>query len=424
MKDLYGYIDYVTRDEIRGWALDENGPAAISVSIDGKPVEAIIERTARPDVRQAYPDWRDSGESGFRLFLPPARLSTRGPMANVRVEARSGQDVRAMVATVPSQIGPDQAADGGLAHWKLRPSPFPPAVMAHIACSSGARWSDLKVWTADAIEEAVEVLLFLFRHGSRRGDGLFAYFSFLSRAARAFDFIAGNFPRITDLKDKSSEGIASDPREHFSMAHHLYTLRSLGVRGDFLEFGCFKGFSTSCLSFACQLLSMRMRVFDSFQGLPPSHSTYYRAGDFAASLEEVTRNVQNFGSIHAVTFHKGYFAEVLPRVKLGPAAAIWLDVDLEASASDAMVVLPRLDAGGCVFCHECLPEHFDKEGNMPAAQNPDSVLAPIAKAFIAGGRDPRGRHLVAYTAAIWDARRSVPPPGPAIVRLFDALLAG
>ena len=41
---------------------------------------------------------------------------------------------------------------------------------------------------------------------------------------------------------------ANSPIEMISIAHHLYVMKSYGITGDFAEFGCFKGFSSSMLS--------------------------------------------------------------------------------------------------------------------------------------------------------------------------------
>jgi hypothetical protein len=293
--------------------------------------------------------------------------------------------------------------------------------MASIEAASETNWRGSQRWSEDALSEAVEVLLFVFKAGSRRATGLFAYFSFLSRIARGFQFVEKQFPRTTSSSGKDSNAVASSAQELFLIAHHLMTLKAYGVKGDFLEFGCFKGFSTSCLSFACLLLEMRMHVFDSFAGLPASDSSYYGAGDFAGSFDEVMRNVENFGARQVVTFHKGFFAEVIPTIDL-KIAALWLDVDIESSARSVMNVLPRLHPKGCVFSHECWPEHFDRNGNIMVQPGPDAVLPPIKDAFTADNRPPKGRYFVGRTGAIWDDGKSVPPPAPAMLRLYDAIL--
>ena len=415
------WIDSCTRDEITGWAFGEAGLAEIDVSVNGIPVDVALVRQNRADVGEGRPLYPHSGQSGFLLRLPSSPLDARSPRAEVRVRMTSGDDSHDVVFSLPSATGAPASA---LSHWRERPSPFPPEVMAAIQAVSGTPWSDTTAWTESSIEEAVDVLLFLLKTGSRQSGELFPYFSYLNRIAHAFAFTARNFLHMSASNGKDLEAAASTPLEHFVIAHHLYTLKSHGVMGDLLEFGCFKGFSTSCLSFACRLLGMRMQVFDSFEGLPPSDSIFYEAGDFAGSLAEVKRNVGNFGSPEAVTYHKGFFADVLPHVELGPVACMWMDVDLAVSARDALQVLNRLDPRSCLFSHECRPDYFENDGQIKTGEAPEFVLPPIREAFIREGRQPLGRFLSGNTGVVWDTARSIPAPGPAVLKLYDAFRTG
>ena len=415
------HIDCATRDEISGWCLGEDAPAVIELFINGRLTEACIQRVVRHDVGQALPDVPHGAESGFRITLPTERLDPATPISSVAVTIASGAGAESVSFSLPSAIGADSSAEE---YWGARQSPFPPQVMALIENASESDWRAFERWSEEAVAGAVEVLLFLFKAGSRRTKGLFSYFSFLSRVAHAFHFAEKHFPRTTSSSGKDHDAVASSAQEHFLIAHHLMTLKAHGVDGDFLEFGCFKGFSTSCLSFACLLLNTRMHVFDSFAGLPASDSNYYRTGDFAGSFDEVIENVENFGSPQVVTFHRGYFADVVPKIDIRSVASLWLDVDLESSSRDVMRILPQLHPKGCVFSHECWPEHFDKRGSITTQRSPDLVLAPIKEAFTADNRRPTGRYLVGHTGAIWDDTRSIPPPATAMLRLYDALVGG
>jgi hypothetical protein len=413
------HIDCATRDEISGWAVGGDAPAAIELLVNGRSAQAAIQRVVRHDLRQAFPSLPHAADSGFRIVLPTERLDSPTPLSSVVVTIGSGAGAESVSFRLPSVIEADASADD---YWRARQSPFPPQVMALIEDASEINWRSLEIWSHDAVSDAVEVLLFLLKTGSRRAKGLFSYFSFLSRIAHAFHFVEKQFPRTTSSSGKDHDAVASSAQEHFLIAHHLMTLKAHGVGGDFLEFGCFKGFSTSCLSFACLLLNIRLHVFDSFQGLPASDSTYYDAGDFAGGFDEVLKNVENFGSPEAVTFHKGFFADVVPTIDVETIASVWLDVDLESSARDVMTILPRLHPKGCVFSHECWPEHFDESGAITAERSPDLVFAPIKEAFTADNRRAKGRYLVGHTGTIWDDNRSIPPPAPAILRLYDAML--
>lgn len=104
------------------------------------------------------------------------------------------------------------------------------------------------------------------------------------RATRAhFQFVDKYFPETnTSLgaNVRNANCKQNTIEELFAIAHHLFVLKSHGVAGDFVKFGCFKGFSSSLLSFACGLLGTPMHLYDSFEGLPSSTS-YHQAGDFA-----------------------------------------------------------------------------------------------------------------------------------------------
>jgi O-methyltransferase len=413
------WLDRCTRDGIRGWAFGEHGPATVRIFINGRPADFPLIRLARPDVAKACPEYPYSGESGFHVELPLGPLEPEGRVATVCIELADGDDAQRIETRMPSSISADPARTS---YWRDKRSPFPPEVMAAIESGSENAWADIGTWSAGEIEEAVEVLLFLLKTGSRVRSQLFSYFAFLNRIAHAFEFAAANFPNGSPRMGKDAEAVASSPQEHFLISHHLLTLKAHGLDGDLAEFGCFKGFSTSCLSFACALLGMRMHVFDSFEGLPSSESGYYRAGDFAGSLEEVSRNIANFGSPQAVSFHKGFFADVVPTLALGPLACIWMDVDLEISARDALQVLPKLDPRGCLFAHECAPELFDDNGDIVEWRGPEAVLPPVKDAFIADRRAPAGRYLYGYTGVVWDRAASIPAPGPAMIRLYNELL--
>jgi O-methyltransferase len=404
------HIDRATRDEISGWCLGDEAPASIELSINGKLTESCIQRVTRPDVGRALPNLPHAAESGFRIVLPTERLDPAAPISSVSLTFTSGGGKESLSFSLPSAIEADSSAEE---YWSSRQSPFPPQVMALIESASEIEWRSFERWPEDAVSKAVEVLLFLSKVGSRRAKGLFSYFSFLSRVAHAFHFAERHFP---------PNAAASSAREIFLIAHHLMTLKAHGVEGDFLEFGCFKGFSTSCLSFACRLLDIRMHVFDSFEGLPASDSNYYSTGDYAGSFDEVTKNVENFGSPQVVTWHRGFFADVVPKINIQSIASLWLDVDLESSSQDVMGILPQLHPKGCVFSHECCPEYFDKDGTITAERSPDLVLCPIKTAFMADNRRPTGRYLTGYTGVIWDEGRSIPPPTPAMLRLYDAML--
>ena len=176
---------------------------------------------------------------------------------------------------------------------------------------------------------------------------------------------------IAEVYDLRSGAIMKGQKEHLRqvdiddvlyMANHLYLLSSFGVEGALLECGCSHGYSTCCLSHACARLGRRLYSADSFEGLPqpPDDESYFRKGDFAASLEETSANVGALGRPEAVTFLRGWFSNSLKGWN-EPLCMIWLDVDLYESARDVIEnTLSSLDHRGVIYSHE----FTDREGRV------------------------------------------------------------
>jgi O-methyltransferase len=222
-----------------------------------------------------------------------------------------------------------------------------------------------------------------------------------------FRFVSDHFDPINHLVDPSAKDYraqATSPDEMLCIANHLYVLQTRGVLETLIECGCFKGFSTCCLSQACAWLGVKMHVFDSFEGLPSSASDYYSEGDFRAPIDEVLDNVRTFGQLAAVELHQGFFSQTLPYFT-EPVGCIWMDVDLKSSAQDVMALLPRLPVESCVFSHELPSEAFVGGKPQPTVSE---VLPPLVDAFTADGREPMGQHLVGLVGSIRSAQDGIP----------------
>ena len=206
-------------------------------------------------------------------------------------------------------------------------------------------------------------------------------------------------------------GGATSPQELLYIAHHLYLLDRLGVPGALLECGCFKGFSSCCLSHACTALGRRLVVADSFQGLPDPGDEgqgYYRRGDFCGTLAEVEENLQSFGRPEVVELLPGWYDDSLSGWR-EPIAILWLDVDLASSARDALRQAgAMLEPAGAVFSHEFQPD-FLAEGRIVATAGPAAALrehfegrgVPYTARFVAGWLGMAG---AAASAAPWSPR--------------------
>lgn len=106
------------------------------------------------------------------------------------------------------------------------------------------------------------------------------------------------------------------------------------VAGDIVECGSWKGGSAANLSLIARITGRKLRIFDSFQGLPESKEAdregFYPTGDYCGTLDEVKRNIEEYGAIECCEFVEGWFENTLPTLDR-PVLLAFLDVDLELS---------------------------------------------------------------------------------------------
>jgi O-methyltransferase len=131
------------------------------------------------------------------------------------------------------------------------------------------------------------------------------------------------------------------------------------VPGVVLECGAWKGGSSTNLSLVCRLVGRRLKIYDSFQGLPEGRpgdreAAHYRPGDYGGSLDEVRSNINRFGAPEVCEFVSGWFHETLPHLDT-PILLAFLDVDLEDSLDVCVrLVWPHLVDRGYLFTDECV----------------------------------------------------------------------
>lgn len=403
------HIDLLTSDGLQAWAWSPDGIKRVSIYVNNtRAGDALLGTINRPDVRAALGGKPDTDALGFSFLLPPRlpemNVPDRDAEISLELETGAGEVTRSPWMSVPTL--PLTFA----AHPEtFRQLAFPRPVTELLLRKYGPRILDLKA-NAGYSQDLLHRVVFLAQNGPGEWRDFKNYLVFLKTIQSRFDHVRANFPRWNLQSEpgrKDFNGAATTADEMMAIAHHLYVLKSYGVTGDVCEFGCFKGCSTSMLSFACQLLGLKMHVFDSFEGLPDGGSSYYNRGEFRGGLDEVKANVATFGCPEVVTFHKGFFSDTLPHVSVSPML-IWMDVDLESSARDVMAVLPRLPRESAVFSHECPSECFLGEGQIDQKPGTDNVLPPIVQAFHADGRQPVGAHIFDCTGAVWDANTAIP----------------
>lgn len=120
----------------------------------------------------------------------------------------------------------------------------------------------------------------MIRDGIRQSPAVRKYLSYLSIMSSIFELIFAFFLKENPGREgkKDELAVATSPDEMLFIARSLYILDSYGVKGAVLECGCFKGFSSCCLSWACDYLGRDLIVADSFQGLPDVEHTFYDPG--------------------------------------------------------------------------------------------------------------------------------------------------
>lgn len=123
------------------------------------------------------------------------------------------------------------------------------------------------------------------------------------------------------------------------------------LRGDYYEFGVFKGhtfWQAQRRAKALGLEQMRFFGFDSFEGLPEpqgpdvTEQQHFYQGQFAWSFADVSRTLEAHGIDWDTAFLiKGYFEDVLTdetkqRYGMGKVAIALVDCDLYASAAEVL----------------------------------------------------------------------------------------
>ncbi|MDA3896723.1 MAG: class I SAM-dependent methyltransferase [Desulfobacteraceae bacterium] len=150
-------------------------------------------------------------------------------------------------------------------------------------------------------------------------------------------------------------------------AHLLMALKLLeippDVLGDVVECGTWKGGSAANLSIVCKIVGRKLRIFDSFEGLPNGHpedrmARHASTGLFCGAIDEVRSNISRYGEIDVCEFNKGWYQDTLPGIE-GPIVLSFLDVDYEASLDICIrSVWPHLVSNGYIFIDEYLELNY------------------------------------------------------------------
>lgn len=136
---------------------------------------------------------------------------------------------------------------------------------------------------------------------------------------------------------------------HLTIAKYLLSLPK-SKNTVIVECGCYKGASSCSISIICKIIGKKLIIYDSFEGLPDvstKNRTYYlhlkkkekyKKGMYLGKLNEVKKNIRNYGEISCCIFRKGFFAKTLKNHKEKIQLA-FLDVDLVSSTKICIKLL-------------------------------------------------------------------------------------
>lgn len=135
----------------------------------------------------------------------------------------------------------------------------------------------------------------------------------------------------------------------------------LNIRGDFVEFGCYKGDTTLLFGklLAKSAPEKRLFAYDSFAGLPPktdedssSAGQAFQAGELAVSKREVVDKLRRAG-LKNVVLKRAWFSDLTEADLPAEISFAFIDGDFYASQKVALsLAMPRLAKGGVIVCHD------------------------------------------------------------------------
>lgn len=168
---------------------------------------------------------------------------------------------------------------------------------------------------------------------------------------------------LSDALAMLRDSVPSVPHRRIALAESLRRMRRSNVRGDYFEFGLYRGSSFS----AAQRLArrhgmapeMRFFGFDSFQGLPEPDGVdaagEFCKGDYACSRAEVTATLAKRGvdweRIHLVEgwYERSLTAQLKSTLVPGKVGVALVDCDLYGSTVPVLRFLASLMQEGSVL---------------------------------------------------------------------------
>ncbi len=190
----------------------------------------------------------------------------------------------------------------------------------------------------------------------------------------------GILGRLGIRRDAEFAPLSSGGPEAIDLAFERLT--EAGVKGDYLEFGLFRGYTFWYAQQAANRAgnsSMRFFGFDSFEGLPKVEgpdrdAAIFFSGDFRCTVDEVKNQLSEHGfDWDRATLVKGYFdasltADVKKTHAIESAALVMIDCDLYQSTVPVLGFLADILQDGTILIFDdwyCFGE--DPEMGEPRA---------------------------------------------------------
>lgn len=141
----------------------------------------------------------------------------------------------------------------------------------------------------------------------------------------------------------------------------LYKRKKLAHKGDYYEFGVFKGYTllyTYKLALKHGFTKMRFFGFDSFCGLPKisnyNDTREFFQGEYFYTLEKVKNNIiQHGGNIDKFYLIQGFYSDslkksIIKKYRMGKIAVVNIDCDLYESTKDVLEFIKDLLMPGSI----------------------------------------------------------------------------
>ncbi|MBQ8985543.1 class I SAM-dependent methyltransferase [Candidatus Saccharibacteria bacterium] len=137
--------------------------------------------------------------------------------------------------------------------------------------------------------------------------------------------------------------------------------KCLGVPGDFVELGCYKGDTSLMLADVLENSNKKLWIYDSFEGLPEKKSQDesllgepFKKGELSVSKREVKERFLRAG-LKVPVIKKGWFSDLTTEDLPEKIAFCFLDGDFYDSIRDGLKVInEKMARNGVIMVHDYL----------------------------------------------------------------------